>query len=226
VVGQGAAAVRGVLVDDVDALRFLVEAGYASLLVTPHREASVAARTADFVALRIAGGSGWRVALEARDLIRAIGLSPVLEGGIASALDVIVPVGEVPAPAASALAALLAGLLAEMAEGHGVTVSPLEAPFAPYAVVVPLAAGAAGEERRATASLPLAWEELDGDVGGTSLDAVVARLGLRGGGDPWQVEATRLMGSAASFTDAVHALEQMVAGGGKRGSFVRDPTAR
>jgi len=212
--------VRGVIVDDVDTLRFLVEAGYASLLVTPVRESAPA--TSDFVALRIEGASAWRVALQARELIEATGLSPFVKGASALALDVLVPLGDAPAASGAALGALLAHMLAPAAVGLGVTVELLRAPVAPFAVVVPRVAGQA-----AAASLPLVWEELAADLDpGAGLDQVVRRLS-EGEGSP---DPMGSMGSLpVRFADAVKALERMVARAGepgKGGSFVRDPAAR
>lgn len=158
VVARAKGEVRGVIVDDVDTLRFLVEAGYASLLATPVREDAPA--TCDRVALGLAGADAWRVALRAREMIRATGLSPFVKGASASALEVVVPIGDAPAEAGEALGALLARMLGAAAEALGVTVTPLRAAIAPYAVVVPVSPG-----EPASASLPLAWEELEADLG-------------------------------------------------------------
>ena len=192
--------VRGVIVDDVDTLRFLVEAGYASLLSTPVRESAPA--TSDYVALRIEGDSAWRVALHARELIRATGLSPFVKGASASALDVLVPLGDAPAESGAVLGALLARMLAPTADDLGVSVELLRAPVAPYAVVVPVPAG-----QKASASLPLAWDEVEADLGpeATGLERVVERLG-RGLLDPMKA----MLSVPVRFTDAVEALEGMV----------------
>ena len=195
--------VRGVIVDDVDTLRFLVEAGYASLLTTPVRESAPA--KSDFVALRLEGDSAWRVALHAREIIAATGLSPFVKGASAAALDVLVPVGEAPAKAGAALGMLLARLLAPTAEGLGVSVAPLHAPVAPYAVVVPVPAGA-----RASASLPRAWEELAADLGAEAgLDRVAARQGQERS-DPMLA----MLSMPVRFADAIRALEALVARAG------------
>ncbi len=195
--------VRGVVVDDIDTLRFLVEAGYASLLMTTVRESALA--TSDFVALRIEGDAAWRVALHARETIAKTGLSAFVKGTSAAALDVLAPLGEVPAEAAATLGALLARLLAPTAEKLGVTVEPIRAPVAPYAVVVPVPAGG-----NASASLPLAWEELAADLGAEAvLDRVVTRLS-QGGADPMLA----MLSVPVRFADAVWALEAMVAAAG------------
>ena len=195
--------VRGVLVDDVDTLRFLVEAGYVSLLTTPIRESAPA--TSDYVALRVEGASAWRVALQSREMIASTGLSPFVKGTSATALDVLVPVGEAPAGAGAALGTLFARLLAPMAEALSVTVESIGAPVAPYAVVVPVSTGG-----KASASLPFAWEELAADLGSAAaLDRVVARL-VKGGPDPMLA----MFSVPVRFADAVRALEARVARGG------------
>jgi DNA primase len=200
-VARAGGEIRGVIVDDVDTLRFLVEAGYASLGVTPVREAAPA--TAGFLALGIRGEAAWRVAIHAREMILATGLSPFVKGGSASALDVLVPLGDAPAESGAALGALLARMLAPIAEGLGVTVEPLRAPVAPYAVVVPVASG-----RQASASLPLAWEEVDAELGPTAgLDRVAQRV-AQGLADPLRA----MLSVPVRFADAVAALEAMLAG--------------
>jgi bifunctional non-homologous end joining protein LigD len=217
VVARAQGEVRGVIVDDVDTLRFLVEAGYASLSATAVREA--APSTTDLVALGLHGDAAWRVALHAREMLVAAGLSPFVKGASASLLEVVVPLGDAPAESGAALGALLARMLAPTAEGLGVTVQALRAPVAPYAVVVPVPAG-----RRASASLPLAWEELEADLGDeTGLDRVVDRLAL-----PHVDPMGAMLSASVRFADVVRALEAMVAAGpaGKDGSFVRDPGAR
>ncbi len=181
-------------------MRFLIEAGYASLLTTPVRES--APKTSDSVALRLEGDSAWRVALHARELIAEAGLSPFVKGTSAAALDVLVPLGDAPAESSAALGALLARLLAPAADGLGVTARVLRAPVAPYAVVVPVLAG-----RKASASLPVAWEELTADFGlETVLDRVAPRLGSRQTPDPM----LPMLSLPVRFADAVRALEAMV----------------
>ena len=194
---------RGVVVEDVDTLLFLVEAGYASLLTTPVRESAPA--TSDFVALRLEGDAAWRIALHAREIIAATGLSPFVKGASSAALDVLVPLGEAPAEAGAALGMLLARLLAPTAEGLGVTVEPIRALVAPYAVVVPVSSGG-----KASASLPRAWEELRVDVGAEAgLDRVAARQG-QGTSDPMLA----MLSMPVRFADAVRALEALVARAG------------
>ena len=171
VVARGREEIRGVLVEDVETLRFLLEAGCASLLMTPIREATPA--SADFVALRIDGASAWRVALRARELVAATGLSAFVKTGGFAKLDVMVPIGAAPADAAHMLASLFARMLARFADELGVTVERQDAPFAPYALVLPMESS----WLKPTVSLPLTWDELEEEVFAmTSLEQVMERV--------------------------------------------------
>ncbi|MDB4939169.1 MAG: ATP-dependent ligase [Labilithrix sp.] len=198
----------GIVVDDLEALRFVVEAGGASLSLPPARTSNTGA--ADFVALRIEGASAIRVARHARELVTAAGLEAFVKASGASDLDVLVPLGDAPAGGAKVLAALFARMLAAFAEGLGASVTAVEAPIAPYAVAVPVPA-----RGPACASLPLAWDELDGlhDAGAaiTRLDRVAERI-ARGASDPMRA----MHEARVDFARAVQAID----------SFVRDPAAR
>jgi DNA primase len=199
VVDRRGRVMRETAIDDLDALRSAIEGGGASLLVT----------ASDFAALRIEGRSATRVALRARELVTAAGLTAFVKASRASELDVVVPLGDVPAEAARALGALLARMLADLAGDLGATVESVDAMVAPHAMAVP--AEASG---RATASLPLAWNELDElqeipDL--TRLDRVAERVS-RGVADPMR----GMFAEPVDLARAVAAIE----------SFVRDPAAR
>lgn len=204
---SGKNEVRGVVVEDVETLRFLVEAGCASLSMSPFRED--APGKADFVGLRIEGESAARVALRARDIVAEAGLTAFVKVATAASFDVVVPVGRAPAEATDVLAALFARMLAPYAERAGVNVREVEFPIAPYGVIVPLAGG-----RRASASLPVAWDELDGDVAAmTTLDRV--QQGIAGGA---QDPMGEMLSVPANFANAVVAIEKMIASGGFGGA--------
>ena len=196
------------IVEDVETLLFLIEAGCASLLMTPVREAAPAA--SDFLALRIEGVSAWRVALRAREIVEATGLEAFVKASSTTQLEVLVPVGNAPADAVHVLAALFARLLARVAEEAGVKVERLDAPIAPYAVVLPVVSG---YEATATVSLPLSWNEVEGGVGQMSrLDNARARL-AKGVVDPMR----GMLAAPVHFAGAVEAIEKMVSAGGFQG---------
>jgi DNA primase len=104
---------------------------------------------------------------------------------------------------------LFARLLADFAAGLGAKIESTDALVAPYAVVVPAPANGT-----ATASLPLAWNELDAveeSPDATRLDRVAERV-ARGTADPMR----GMLDAPVDFARAVAAIE----------SFVRDPAAR
>jgi DNA primase len=188
--------VRGVIVEDIDTLLFLVEAGAASLQMTPWREA--APGTADFVALRIAGARARQVAQRTREIVKATGLEAFAKTA-GTGFDVLVPIGE--APAAHVLTALFASLLARLAESLGATVETLDAPIVPYGIAVPV-----GSDAPATASVPVTWDALSSVEAPSSLDLVRERFAI-GATDPMRAMLT----TKVDFARAVLALEQMVA---------------
>jgi bifunctional non-homologous end joining protein LigD len=206
VVPRGKDELRGVIVEDLDTLLFLIEAGGASLQMTPLREASPT--TADFVALRIEGPGAWTVALRAREIVEATGLAAFAKTSGAG-YDVLVPVGNAPAEAAHALAALFAGLLAGDATREGATIETVDSPVAPYAVVLPVVPGA-----QARASLPFAWNAVEEvKETATTLDGMTARL-ARGGDDPMR----DMLSAPVHFARAVEAIERIVAASSGRES--------
>lgn len=213
VVPRGNDELRGVMVEDLDTLLFLVEAGGASLQMTPVRE--VAPATADFVALHIEGPGAWAMARRAREIVEATGLAAFAKtsgasgasGASSSVYDVLVPVGDAPAEAAHALGALFARLLAADATREGTSVEALECPIAPYAVVLPLAPGA-----QARASLPFAWNDVEEVKGAaTTLDGITARI-ASAGDDPMR----GMRAAPVDFARAVEAIERIVAASSDR----------
>lgn len=206
---RGREELRGVVIDDVDTLYFLIEAGGASFLLTSARE--VAPKNADFIALRIAGGHAADVALRTKALVEQTGLTAFLKTNGAPAgtgVDVLVPIGDVPSDAAHLLTALFERLLGGVAAASGATITGLDAPIAPYAVVLPVASG-----RKATASMPLDWSELDdlADVAALTLDECRERT-MKQAVDPLHAMVGKV-DKAGSFARAVACIEQMVAAG-------------
>lgn len=219
VVPRGRDEVRGAIVEDLDTLLFLLEAGGGSLLMTPVREAMPAA--ADFVALRISGGEPWLAALRARELVNATGLAAFAKTDGGDGYDVLIPVGDAPADAVHVLGALFVRLLAHDAARHGAKVERLDAPVAPWAIGLPIAPGAP-----ARASLPVAWDEAeDRTLASSLLDRVRQRMASSAIDDPMR----GMLAVPVDFARAISAIEKMVAPGSSAGdvwSFVRDPHAR
>ncbi len=137
-VRTGGREVRGVIVDDVDVLRFAIDAGATGVLAQPFREGE---HGQDFVAWR-APPKG---ALALRGILEDIGLPAHAKAAGGGAIDVLAPLAPAPPDAAKALATLVARLA-----GEGVEV--LEAVSAPWSVI---------DGRRVAA--PLAWDDLDRD---------------------------------------------------------------
>ena len=219
VVPRGKDEVRGAIVEDLDTLLFLLEAGCGSLLMTAVREAKPT--TADFVALHVSGGDSWAAALRARELVNATGLAAFAKTDGADGHDVLIPVGDAPAEAAHVLGALFVRLLAPDAARHGAKVERLDAPVAPWAIALPIAPGT-----RARASLPVAWDEAEDQTLTSSLvDRVRERMAASAIDDPMR----GMLAVPVDFARAVSAIEKMVAPGssaGRGSSFVHDPRAR
>ncbi|MEA2748260.1 MAG: bifunctional non-ous end joining protein LigD, partial [Myxococcales bacterium] len=219
VVPRGNEEVRGAIVEDLDTLLFLLEAGCGSLLMTPVREESPAA--ADFVALRIAGEKAWRAALAARALVEATGLAAFAKTAGAGAYDVLVPVGDAPADGVHVLGALFVRLLAHDAALHGATVETLDAPVAPWAVALPVAPGGS-----AHASMPMTWDEAEDETRASSrldhvLGHVLGHLRERMAAGAIDDPMRGMLEAKVDFGRAVAAIETMIGS-----SFVRDPRAR
>ena len=162
-VRAGAREVRGVIVDDVDVLRFAVEAVCPTVLAQPFREGTAGQ---DFVALRARDASAARAV---RKIVEEIGLEAFAKasGRGDGAIDVVVPIAPAPPDAARALAAIVARLA-------GADVQIVDAVAAPWSIVVSAADAEGGTGRRPDASdsahaahasprvaAPLAWDELD-----------------------------------------------------------------
>ncbi|MBX3188103.1 MAG: non-homologous end-joining DNA ligase [Labilithrix sp.] len=199
--------IRGVVADDVDALLFGIEAGAVSFAMVP----SLDEELADFVALRVASkraGEGRdrtaRIARRARELAKALGLPAFakIAGIDRFGFDVLVPVGRAPVKAAQVFGALFARLLAAEAEKEDVLVSRLEAPIAPYAIDLPMAAG-----RPATVSLPIDWAELDDFALVSATPAAVLGRFEEVATDPM----AELLEAHVDFAAAVAAIEPFVA---------------
>lgn len=206
---RGRDELRGVVIDDVDTMYFLIEAGAASFLLTWAREA--APKNADFIALRIDGDASADVALRTKALVEQTGLTAFLKTNGAPAgkgVDVLVPIGDVPSDAAHLLTALFERMLGGIAAAAGATIAGLDATIAPYAVTLPVAAG-----RKATASMPLAWSELDdlADLAALTLDECRERV-TKQTVDPLHAMAG-MAEKAGTFARAVACIEQMVAAG-------------
>jgi hypothetical protein len=136
VVRTGGREVRGVIVDDVDVLRFAVEAGATGVLAQPFREGE---EGQDFVAFR-ATAAGARALGRIAD---EIGLAAYAKAASGGAIEVLAALAPAPPDAAKALATLLARLAGE-------DVQLLDAVAAPWSVL-----------DGARASAPLAWDDLD-----------------------------------------------------------------
>jgi DNA primase len=151
------------------------------------------------------------VALRARDLVAETGLTAFVKLSRSGAgLDVLIPVGEASSETAHMLGALFARLLGTFADSVASKIALLDAPLAPYAVVAPLR-----PEARATASVPLAWADVEAGTALTEPPSLerVAQGVARGAPDPMRA----MLGLPVDFAYAVRAIEQVIAAGGWAG---------
>ncbi|MDB5220317.1 MAG: hypothetical protein JWO86_8244, partial [Myxococcaceae bacterium] len=108
-------------------------------------------------------------------------------------------------------------LLAHDAALHGATVETLDAPVAPWAVVLPVAPGGS-----AHASMPITWDEAEDETLASSLlDHVLGHVRERMAAGAIEDPMRGMLEAKVDFGRAVAAIETMIGS-----SFVRDPRAR
>lgn len=135
-VSRGANEVRGMVVEEADALLFAIEAGAVSFAMTNAREDDPA--VSDFAAFELRGAEAAatrEVAASVVELVAHLGLVPYRHEARSGGIDIVVPVGESRWEATRAFANLLEGLLGPDAAKKGVRIVPFDAPILPLAIV-------------------------------------------------------------------------------------------